>query len=421
MDRNESHWRLSVALSVLSFCCSALCSAEGLPSADVSFLVVDLKYSQASGVKICEMQQGSLSTFYGDAELLGGESQIATSFAQFFTQFHAKKWAHNLAFKPFSPLLASLGWSVQDPLWKIATDPDFLACASISPSDVSDLSSYSGILFCTGALAKRNDDFIQRCPGILFVDRITLPLWDNKAKMSSLFRGNPILEKRKAEWRCYPKQYDADLASRIQEELEAEYYVIKPLSESVGRGVIIIPESELDALLRLILQSSPSLKKNELETIAYWAKNNDDSFIVEKYYPSDSVVAMPWRRKTQQESAFHHYDATMRMAFILVRDRGVKSFYCLGAYWRLPLNSIEEGGSPSETMMTTEVRPRYLAVDEAVLNDVAAQIEEAMLLLYDKMLDRSVFCNSASSSGLRENDLLFTETTGRTCVRQLQR
>ena len=57
------------------------------PKVDVSFLVADLKYNKNDGVKICEIQHGMSSTFYGDRFSHGEPGIVSTKFINYISQY----------------------------------------------------------------------------------------------------------------------------------------------------------------------------------------------------------------------------------------------------------------------------------------------------------------------------------------------
>lgn len=307
-------------------------------TADVSYLVADLKYSEKHGVKICEVQHGSLSALLGD-------NTIAPKIADFFTRFPGKKWAFGPIYEPLKRSLAATGWDVEHSI------------RSLSPSD-------AGMVFADFDVARNFGFYRKTYPSIRFVNAATFPYWHDKYKMNALFEQNKELKSYKADWRLYPKKYDALLAKRIQQEMPSELYVIKPRSEALANGVIVVKNTELDSVLKTVFSEHP-----------YWGKNKDETFLIEKYFESDYL----------HEGALH-YDATMRIAFILVSKNGMTAYHGMGGFWKLPAKALQEEGTLNEQRISACKAPFYRAVDPQLLKRVDAQMEKAMLLLYAQML-----------------------------------
>src|SRR5262245_4768326 len=61
-------------------------------AADISFLVIDLKFTEDSRVKICEIQPGNHSLFKGYYFVNGADGVIPNFFYEFLTKFQDKIW-----------------------------------------------------------------------------------------------------------------------------------------------------------------------------------------------------------------------------------------------------------------------------------------------------------------------------------------
>jgi hypothetical protein len=356
--------------------------AEPKYPVDVSYLVSDFKYSQEHGLKICEVQHGALSAFHGDLYLSGENGSISPMVAEFFALFPMKKWTAGLIYSPLKSSLAAKEWDIQDSMKTLLKDPTFLECAALSPVDPFSITSYAGIVYGAFDIVRNIDSYRKAYPGILFIDAVTLPYWRDKYKMNALFDLNDKLKPYKADWRLYPKKYDALLSERIQEEMPSEFYVIKPRREALANGVIVVANRDLDDLLQMILEPLASLEKHTDKKYSYWWKNKDDTFLIEKYYMSDPLCFSPPMSGTE-----YHYDATMRLAFILQYDKGNMTYHSLGGFWKLPSKALEEEGTLNEKMISCCSPPFYMAVDPELLKEVDAFMERAMLLLYEMMLN----------------------------------
>jgi hypothetical protein len=361
--------------------------AEPKYPVDVSYLVSDLKYSTEHGIKICEVQHGSLSAVDGDLFIAGGDGNISPQIADFFALLPLKKWAAGLLYPPLKRSLAATGWQIVTSWQALLKDPTFLEHASSSPVDPFYVSSYAGIVYADFEIVRNIDYYRTRYPGILFMNAATFPYWRDKYKMNALFDRNDELKQYKAEWRLYPKNYDQFLSERIQKELPAQMYVIKPRSEVLAVGVIVVARENLDDVLRAILEPSANLGKHPDKKYAYWMKNTDDSFIIEKYYESDYISFTPPVIKTTSCPTAFQYDATMRLAFILQCDGGTITYHNLGGFWKLPCKALGQDGTLNEERISYCKPPFYAAVEPELLNEVAVQMEKAMTLLYRVMLN----------------------------------
>lgn len=349
-------------------------------SCDISYMVADLKYSQEHGIKICEVQHGTLSALKGNDNI---PLEIANFFDRILYKTNIKKWIAGLMYQQLRNILADKGWCIQRSIKTLIQDPEFKKCAAITPTDPTCIASYSGIVYATCDIAQDKNFDRSAYPGILFIDLITLPYWIDKYKMNALFDDNDELSRWKAEWCLWEKKYDMSLADKIRAKLPTdEFYVIKPRREFLANGVIVIASKDLDNTLHTILNPDANLRYHSDKKYSYWARNNDDTFIIERYYASDSVTTLG--------DYLNSYDATMRIAFILIYDAGVTSCHCLGGFWKLPCKGLEEDGSVNEKRISFCAHPFYRMVDPALLAKVNVQMERAMLLLYKVMLSKQI-------------------------------
>lgn len=266
----------------------------------------------------------------------------------------------------------------------IFNDPGFLECARQTPAEPSLIASYQGIVYADSEIMRRPNFNFKGYPGIIIMNLVTFPFWKDKYKMNALFELNEKLNSYKAEWKLYPKKYDPQLSYQIKESMPAEFYVIKPRGEFLANGVIVVSESELDTVLKMILEPRDNLGNHPDKKYAYWKNNSDDSFIIEKYYASDLLSV-----SDSSNDRHFHYDATLRLAFILTYDHGQASYYSLGGFWKLPSKALEEEGSLNEKRISCCKPPFYQPIDPELFKEINPQMEKAMLLLYHLMLQQS--------------------------------
>ncbi len=358
--------------------------------ANISYMVSDFKYSKEHGLKICEVQHGALSALKGDLCVSGGDGVIAPAMARFFMRFPIQKWGAGLIYAPLKRSLTAKEWIIKDSFQKIAQDTNFLEHATQYPANPCDVTSYSGIVYADFDIIKNFDLYCATYPGILFMNSPTFPYWKDKYKMDLLFDRNDELKQYKADWRLYPKKYNPLLSQHIQQDMPSEMYVIKPRGEFLANGVIVVDSADLDDALQMILEPSAHTEKHPDKKYAYWKKNKDDSFLIEKYYESDYLCfSQPLHEKTFHKTecySQYHYDPTMRIAFIIQYDNGIMSYHCLGGFVKLPCKALEEDGTLNETRTSYGEPPFYKAIDPELFAEINVHMERAMLLLYEIML-----------------------------------
>ncbi|MFI0434654.1 MAG: hypothetical protein ACH350_02860 [Parachlamydiaceae bacterium] len=373
-------------------CCPLMAAPR--PAADISYMVADLKYSRKNGVKICEIQHGFHSAFDEDVYLHGNLGLISPLAAHFFNRFSIRKWASGVLFSPLALALSSQGWTINKSAPTLFKDEEFLTLATRAAKDFSSIASYSAIHYCSQMLAKNSKELLLKYPGILFIDAGTMSYWNDKYKMTSLFASHPALKEIKPEWGLYPCQYKKELASLIMQDIPSLFYVIKPRQEMKGKGVLIISHEDLDMTLNMIFGPSENRHNPPDSAYAYWQKNQQETFIVEKFYPSDPLVIPKIGVKTPPirdgKEEWVTYDPTLRIAFILLYDKGEIECTFLGGYWRLPRKSMEEGGTLHE--LKKEHQSIYYAsrADQHILLGVFEQLKEKIPLLYKAMLGLSL-------------------------------
>jgi len=349
--------------------------AESKYPVDVSYMVADIKYSKELGVKICEVQHGIMSTFYGDVHLNPERGLICPKIASVFAELSPKRWmcGSNVA---FATLRASLerqpGWTNRVTLSSILNDPAFIAAAAKAPEDPYDISSYSGMLFMNPTTQYDPANY----PGIILMDAPTHPYWADKYKMSLLFRRSEALSSIKPEWQIYKKEYSPELAENIAQDLGGTCFVIKPRGGFLGNGVIIVSLDDLDKTLSTILGDPEPLKASKDKSYNHWARDPFNSFIVERYYPSDLIT---------HEGKL--YEPSMRVAFICSYNKQQIDFRFLGGYWMLPTKSIDEEGSLNERKKAYCKPPYFTNASQEDLQEIERELSATIPLLYQEMLE----------------------------------
>lgn len=367
----------------------AFISAEQKYPVDISYMVADIKYSQEHGVKICEVQHGALSAVRGDLYLSGGDGAIPPMIADFFTRFGQQKWTAGFVYPPLQRSLAAKKWHIAPSFETVLRDPAFLECAAKLPIDPFSIASYAGIVYADFDVMRNFSFYRKTYPGILFLNAPTFPYWQDKYKMNALFDLNDELKQYKTDWRLYPKKYDPQLSALIQKDMPSEFYVIKPRGEFSGHGVIIVAREDLESALQMILKNPASLAKHADKKYEFWSHNKEDTFIIEKYYRSDYFCfPVPLIGDALDGIEEYHYDGTIRFVFILQYEQGIMTYHGMGGFWKFPPKALEQEGPLNEKRLSCGKPPLYSALDSATLMEVNAQLEKAMLLLYEIMLNR---------------------------------
>lgn len=362
---------------------SIVYAAEKYP-VDICFMIADLKYNTKQGVKICEIQQASLSLFNGDTFRCAQEESIHRELARVLSLYNQNGWvvANGIADKNIvSRLVHSSSWQYSEDLIALVSNQYFKNQAQQSVADIYDLSSYQGFLYSNGSQICVIDDFETRFPGMVVIDKSSFPFWIDKYRMTQLFQEDDVLSTFKPKWGNYQKKYTKELAIRIADDLQCDTFVIKPRGEFQGRGVIIVQKQNLDDVLYYIITKSGVLAENKDPAYKAWQNDPFDSFIVEEFVTSDPIAIPHLENKI--------YQPTMRVAFLLVYNKWCHYVHFLGGYWKTPLYSLDEDGSFMQKNKDVCKPPYYCAVEPATMQIVEQELSIALPILHAKMMQ---FC-----------------------------
>ncbi len=340
--------------------------------ADISFIVIDLKYNQSQGVKICEIQPGSFSRFSG-SDHLEGLNSIEKKYLDFIDRYYLPKFFTHPIYQKIKPLLIDRGWTsllnLQDLGKKFGEDP---------PADPENLFGYKACL-----LSLKIDPIPkgepQRLHQILFLDRAILPFSQNKLTMNTLLHQIPEMRKLRPVWHIYKKGSSDDLLEQISRDIPGEIVVIKPIQSTMGRGVIIEEKSKLQKILHYVFYSPKEVLLADLErSYSQYAIDHSDYFIAEEFIPSAPLYL-------GQDSL--PYDCTMRIIAILSYHKKVPKVTYLGEYWYSPHKPLD----PAFTLIQShKAKGTYYAkVDEKTLTEVKKQLTQPLMKAYLHMLHQS--------------------------------
>jgi hypothetical protein len=349
---------------------------------DICYMVADLKYNAQDGVKICEIQQATLSLFNGDTyRELPEEQSIHKELVRTLLLYNKAGWVvgQGIADKK---LVAALGatptWRNRKDLMALFSDKDFITKSKIPPKDIHDLSSYQGLLYTSWAQLSVIYDFEDRLPGVVAIDKSSFAVWIDKYRMSRLFAEDAELATIKPRWGNYKKVYSRNLATKIADQLGGETFVIKPRGNFLGKGVILTQKKDLDQTVRYIITKKGPLSKSKESAYTAWQYDKFDSFLVEQFIASDPIRLPHMENK--------RYQPTMRVAFVLIYNKGKHNVHFLGSYWKTPEVSLDDEGNFMEKNKDICEPPYYLAVDDKTMQNVQAKLRATLPILHAKML-----------------------------------
>lgn len=348
---------------------------------DVCFMVADLKYNTRQGVKICEVQQGSLSLFNGNSYRSKEEKSIYSELLRTLTFYNKNGWvvANSIADKNVVTTLAnSSSWWVKSDIMSLVSDQNFMHQAQKEASDPYNLASYQGFLYINWTNLSAIYDFEKRFPGMIVIDKSSFPFWIDKYEMTKIFAQDETLATFKPRWGIYKKNYHKELAAHITADLKGEIFVIKPRGEFLGKGVIIVERQNLDEVLSYIINKEGSLAHSTDPAYTAWKHDPFDDFIVEEFVTSDLISIPHLGNKI--------YQPTMRVAFLLIYQNGCHDVHFLGHYWKTPPCSYNEEGSFMEKNKDICKPPYYCAVDTKTQQFVEKELRIALPILHHYMV-----------------------------------
>ncbi len=377
---------LKIIWALLFTCIFQMAPATEKCPVDICYMVADLKYNAKQGVKICEVQQASLSLFNGDLFRCMEEESIHKELLRTLSLYNKNGWVvvNGIADKN---LVSTLGnspfWQTPKDIIRLFSESNFKTLAKEPVKDFYDLATYQGFLYVNWSQLSVITDFEKRFPGMIVLDKSSFPFWIDKYQMTKLFAEDDTLATFKPKWGNYKKIYTKELSSKIAEDLGCDIFVIKPRGEFLGKGVIIVQKEDLDDILFYIINKNGKFSESKDPAYTAWKNDSFDSFIVEEFVTSDPIAIPHLDNKI--------YQPTMRVAFLLVYNKKCHHVHFLGQYWKTPLLSLSDEGDFMQKNKDICKPPYYCAVDPKSIQSVQNQLRIGLTLLHSKMLQ---YCNS---------------------------
>lgn len=357
---------------------------------DITFLIADLKYNSEQGVKICEIQPGSMSGFYCKFPIppevdfsYGPDGELEDTFCNFLSQYITHFWLIDAPIdSTFKQKLIANGWIQMAACNQLNNDSLFERISKMLPRDPYRIDNYFGIVYASYHKLEKEvvDEFLQSNPGIILLDASIYPYVNNKLAISEFLSMNEKSRNLKPRWKSYSKQYSKTLAETIIEDLYCEFYVIKPINALKGRGVIITHKNDLNSNLELILDHK-KLSKGlyaDYSALKYWNEDLNEVFIVEEFIESDPVRVAHLGNQI--------FDGTMRVAFFLTYNQEEVQIYFVGQEWQLPERALTAKGTMTQKHKSSVRDSNFAGVDIETCQKVQEQLREGLLIFYKQIL-----------------------------------
>jgi len=383
--------------------------------ADISFLIADAKfrrdpYTNKGTIKILELGPGPLSKFKG-YDALYGKGKIWEKYWKLMSKFNLPIWLVSSQASAATPFVYRRSFAQQNGL-DVLKKKGGIVISSLSALENNskfkraarfkmrspEISKYKGIVIlkrpngnrqcrCTGRssagrcrlckYASAVRKFKGKYPQFLYAGEAGFPYGSSKARLARLFNDAEI-KAYKPQFKICSKKYHRRLAEDITKEVTSKFLVIKPVNAWRGCGIMIIERSQLDAVLKGILVNNNLLKAMDRSAASYWAHDRNSTFLVESFERSKEIVY-----------AGAKYDPTLRVVFVLIKDKESIDIKFLGFYWKLPSQPINADCSFTDkhkSKINKQLGSGSARVSKSDKKEIKRLMREFMLTAYSKML-----------------------------------
>ncbi|MEM1282962.1 MAG: hypothetical protein AAGG81_05355 [Chlamydiota bacterium] len=368
----------------LFFCCLIPNKGVSAIPADISFVIIDLKYNEKDGVKICEVQEAIGSRFFGVEFLSQKKGEVAERLTDILARYTHRLWYYTPGIsQEFLPLFRnSFNCKGIFSINGLLKDKSFTKYNKKRVKSPFSLSDYHGII--VSHYEHLSPAFVSKMKGVLILNKAFLPHFGSscctdKLPMSLLFDHDKELKALKPKWKLYEKQYSKEFVDEILNDFSTDYLVIKPRIASRGRGVLIIRRNQLDETLQYIFGDCPKLTSDPDNSYHYWDYDQRPDFLVEEFYQSTPVTVSHLGNKP--------YDGTVRIPTVFTYNQGKVDVDFLYIFWKFPRKSLDDDGTLTETHKSfSGSQDHFELVDPKTKANIEIQIKEPLLKLYQRLV-----------------------------------
>ena len=145
--------------------------------ADMSFIVIDLKYNKNDGVKVCEMQHGLGSTFCGVEFLEGKKYAVGTIFKNLLTSYFQRNWyvSNRITSEFRKPLDIDPRWTRISNFNAIPKNAKSKQLADIKIPNPTCLNNYYDLFICH--YNEVNPETLDKIHGLVVLNRAFFPIF----------------------------------------------------------------------------------------------------------------------------------------------------------------------------------------------------------------------------------------------------
>jgi len=368
----------------------------------IDFFAVDLKYNHGA-LKVLEFQDGPQAGLRAHDEIFG-KGLVWRMFWDWLAQFNVPIWYVGILPRSipdgnfshydkerivFDYFLKNIKGRYVKDLKSLERDLEFKRVSHKEAPQDSILTGCKGIVLIKDyPLRSIVNQLKKKYPNFVFINQHSRRSSDNKFLTDQLFQDNELKQFRPYA-RRFHKQYYSKLAHDIINEFGSDYYVIKPVNSSRSNGVIMATKEELDIVLKKILVNKKphgnfggSYRPDKPLTYDYWLGDNNHTFIVEKYEPSQHI-----------EVNGKLYDPTIRAICVMYNNNGNIVAEVLEAFWKIPPQPLSKYGDLTE-MHVSKYRSDFskLSKDDLTVKSIDMLnlkniLSSVISKVYVKMLD----------------------------------
>jgi hypothetical protein len=175
-------------------------------------------------------------------------------------------------------------------------------------------------------IQEQHDEFLEKGnTDILFDGAIdTFYLCDrNKRILNKILQLNELEHYQPETW-----FYELASSEDFVPPSNIPFFIIKPMNESLGKGVLLVANEDLLALLKALKMGSDFLK--QVGDIGYYRTESKGKVLIQRFYPGKTIVH-------QGQSYF----PTARAVFAVVKQNDDLVADIIDIFWKLPIHSIQ--------------------------------------------------------------------------------
>lgn len=121
--------------------------------------------------------------------------------------------------------------------------------------------------------------------------------------------------------------FDPEIENTFEPPADIPFFIIKPMNESLGKGVMLVPSENIQALLQA-LKTNSRFSASVGDIDHYYGKK-DKKVLIQRFYPGNAIQYLG---KT--------YCPTGRAVFAVVKKEDSLAVDILDIFWKLPLTPL---------------------------------------------------------------------------------